>query len=192
MKDILWIVVCLLSLLSLFYTCVSSTHSAFPALLCQKVLSPFGEWPQLINTTGLDKRYTLSILTTLDDPEKPVYCSLQEEANTQFTFLDFVCSALERGKLHHGNYLIMENATIHAGSNILRILLALLSMAGVFLIYLPKYSPELNPCECIFGYVKDQLQNNRGSGKLAAEIAFALAHLSQKMLLQYYKHCLRV
>ena len=67
------------SSLSLFYICVSSTHSVFPALLCQKILSPYDKWPQLINTTGLDKQYTLSILTTLDEP---IYFSLQKKANT--------------------------------------------------------------------------------------------------------------
>ena len=175
-----------------FLTLTHHLLTGFSALLRRRALGPFGERPQLINTTGLDKRYTLSILTTVDDPVEPVYCSLQEDANTQFTFLDFVCSALERGKLHHGDFLIMDNAAIHAGSDILRMLLVLLAMAGVQLIFLPKYSPELNPCECVFGFVKDQLRNCRGGGNLAAEIAVTLAQLSQKTLLHYYTHCLRL
>ena len=64
-----------------------------------------------MNTGGLDKQFTLTILTTLDDPEEPVYSTLREDASTQYTFLEFVCSALEQGKLTSGDYLIMDNAT---------------------------------------------------------------------------------
>ena len=48
----------------------------------------------------------------------------------------------------------MDNATVHKGLESMRFLSPLLRAAGVKLLFLPKYSPELNPCEEVrFGVV---------------------------------------
>ena len=125
-------------------------------------MGPVGERAQIVNVGSLDKRYTLSILTCLDDKDEPIFASLRSDVNTQFTFLEFVIAALQRGKLRGGDFLILDNATVHVGSTVLTVLLALLELAGVSLRFLPKYSPELNPCEPFFGYTKDRLRRWRG------------------------------
>ena len=53
--------------------------------------------------------------------------------------------------------LVMDNAAIHRGSRVRR----LCRDAGVRLIYLPPYCPELNPIEVCFSQVKSNLRRTQ-------------------------------
>jgi hypothetical protein len=75
---------------------------------------------------------------------------LSAMTNDQLDFIHFVCEA---GCLGAGDYLICDNAQIHGAANTFEILTEILKMAGVELVYLPSYSPEL-----IFMQVKRHLQ----------------------------------
>jgi transposase len=48
----------------------------------------------------------------------------------------------------------MDNAPIHKAEDMLRVLEPILDLANVRLFFLPKYSPELNPCEMVFAQVR--------------------------------------
>ena len=50
--------------------------------------------------------------------------------------------------------LIMDNARIHHGGNVQ----ALCDARGVVLIYLPPYSPDMNPIEKVFSVMKSQIK----------------------------------
>ena len=50
----------------------------------------------------------------------------------------------------------MDNAQIHHGGNIE----ALCEARGVLLVYLPPYSPEMNPIEKVFSVMKSQLKRH--------------------------------
>ena len=52
-----------------------------------------------------------------------------------------------------GSVLVLDNASIHKGGNIER----LATGAGCRVLYLPPYSPELNPIELIWSFVKGPL-----------------------------------
>ena len=51
-------------------------------------------------------------------------------------------------------FLVLDNASIHKGAAVAEALAEI----GVEPIYLPPYSPELNPCELVFGHVKGALR----------------------------------
>jgi transposase len=53
--------------------------------------------------------------------------------------------------------LVMDNARIHKGSRVAQ----LCHRAGVKLIYLPPYCPELNPIEMCFSQVKSNLRRTQ-------------------------------
>jgi transposase len=57
---------------------------------------------------------------------------------------------------------------------------------------LPTYSPELNPCELMFGRIKNHLRYHRGNEKLWAEILKAVSIISYKDVLMAYYHALRI
>jgi transposase len=50
--------------------------------------------------------------------------------------------------------LIVDNAAVHYGTDINEIVIFALESVGAKLIFLPAYSPELNPCELCFAIVK--------------------------------------
>ena len=55
-----------------------------------------------------------------------------------------------------GSVLIMDNCSIHHIQEVKDILL----QAGILLLYLPPYSPDLNPAEELFSYVKYYLKSH--------------------------------
>jgi len=92
---------------------------------------------------------------------------------------------VDEGALVAGDYLVLDNARVHHAKEANKFLVPLLDLAGVRLIFLPAYrfsfqfislpgqspnhhphllfSPELNPCELVFGFVKNSMHDNRGS-----------------------------
>jgi transposase len=50
-----------------------------------------------------------------------------------------------------GDIFIADNAKTHFSEDIVEALELLLAGSNVTLIFLPTYSPELNPCELVFG-----------------------------------------
>lgn len=53
--------------------------------------------------------------------------------------------------------LVLDNAPVHHGGRIAQLCAA----TEVLLIYLPPYSPDLNPIEKVFSVLKSQLKRNR-------------------------------
>jgi transposase len=105
----------------------------------------------LIIVTG-----TLTIITSLVGP--PLVCTYTEETNSAASFLDFILLCCLNGNLKQGDFLIMDNAPIHNNSYV-DVLKMLLEFFGVMLVFLPAYSPELNPCELVFSVIKNHIRN---------------------------------
>lgn len=59
--------------------------------------------------------------------------------------------------LDETHVVIMDNASFHKGSETTR----LIAQTGVSLLFLPPYSPELNPIEKDFANIKRRYQYNR-------------------------------
>ena len=53
--------------------------------------------------------------------------------------------------------LVMDNARVHHGGRVAELCAA----SEVLLIYLPPYSPDLNPIEKVFSVLKSQLKRHR-------------------------------
>ena len=65
--------------------------------------------------------------------------------NDKWDFVRTITWFIRRGGLIAGDVLVLD-------------------LAGVRLIFLPAYSPELNPCELVFGHVKQGMTGGRGVG----------------------------
>ena len=100
-------------------------------------------------------------------------------------------SAMVAGYLNQGDYLVVDNASVHVAKPIRVMLHDLLVARGVILVFLPAYSPELNPIELIFANVKRYLREYRVAGlPLWIHIAGAFASITNEDLLNVYRHCL--
>ena len=78
---------------------------------------------------------------------KSIFITGKINSNDQLGFLKFVFQAIEANYLKRGDFLICDNCNvrIHGGIETFSVLDGLLKFVGIQLVYLPAYSPELNP-----------------------------------------------
>ena len=131
--------------------------------------------------------YSLTILTTLLEEKDLVIADLRKESNTQWDFLLFLAYCVHNKFLSEGDYLILDNAAVHVGDESFQIINLLLKAAGVNLVFLPTYSPELNAAEYVFQVVKSYIQINQTSGNnLWWNIACGIASINRSIMIKFY------
>jgi len=72
--------------------------------------------------------------------DKPVYVHISSDINDQSGVLEFVVEAFKTNFLHNGDYLVMDNAPVHWGSDSVQLLSDFCASRGINLRFLPKYS----------------------------------------------------
>jgi transposase len=123
--------------------------------------------------------------------QEPLFLLDRTGSNSQWDFLDFVVTAIEENYLRNGDVLVLDNAKIHKAEAMLPHLMDVLETIGVRIIYLPAYSPELNPCELVFGHVKSKLYTRRESFlTLKEDLSVCFAEIERPMLEKWYLKCL--
>jgi transposase len=125
--------------------------------------------------------------------ETPFFIRIRRESNTDWDFFDFVVDAVAAGRLRRGDLFIVDNAAIHFAEETRPLLLALLDLHGVRVAFLPAYSPELNPCELVFAFVKDFVCSRRSSfsSDLFHLIALAFCSLRREQVARFFFHCIK-
>jgi len=127
------------------------------------------------------------------EKDRPLLVDLREETNTQWDFVEVVEYAVESEFLCNGDYLVVDNACVHGGADSLQQLLRILYGAGVHLVFLPKYSPELNPCELVFNKMKNYLRYHRHRwNPIWMETLCGLAKITVVDLIKFYHECISV
>jgi len=157
------------------------------------VVGPVGKTSNLMMVDSLDHRFSITMMTSLKNLPSPCVVDIRTESNTQFDFFNFVQFAITYKYLVAGDFLIMDNASIHCASETLETLINIAQASNVMLRVLPKYSPELNPCELTFAYVKRFVSHNRVRGLSPWYlIAVAFSKVTQQMMRNYYRHCIKI
>jgi transposase len=89
--------------------------------------------------------------------------------------------------LRPGDIVIMDNLTPHKSEPTL----ALIEQAGATVLFLPAYSPDLNPIEKMWSKVKNALRSAaaRTYDDLIAAIAAALASVTAKDAAHWFASC---
>jgi len=122
----------------------------------------------------------------------PLYARLVLNATCdQFTFLDFVMKAITDNYLKAGDIFVVDNASLHYAAASKDILRSVLDLVGVMLIFLPTYSPELQPVEIANAFVKAFLHRHSDSYDMAVEVARALATITVDNVIAWYERCRR-
>ena len=86
-------------------------------LFRQRAISPIGETLIVNNYHRLDSHCTVSLLTDLDPQSlTPVHVYVNNEANTQYTFVDCIMYFIEQGYLKHGDFLVLNNWEGYTGN----------------------------------------------------------------------------
>jgi len=142
------------------------------------------------NYTNLNETISISLLLCIDHYDTPFFVSGRSNSNNQIDFLKFLLDCLENKYLQNGDYLVLDNAKIHTASDTLQFIEYLLQKFGVTLILLPTFSPELNPCENVFGWIKNKVYKyGIEENSIAENIENSLTELKYSTILSFYKKC---
>lgn len=114
----------------------------------------------------------------------------REETNDAYDFLVTLMWLIQAGALRHGDILILDNASVHRAAAIVEEVEMLLEISGVRMFFLPAYSPELNPCELVFAWVKRQLRCFRNELPLWRQVQDLFASMTGRNMEKFYKHCI--
>jgi hypothetical protein len=163
-----------------------------PELTRRRGVGPRGRTLNVVEDVDLNETIKVFLLTNVVNPT-PVYVSMRSggEANNRFDFMDFIITCVRNGQLVAGDVLVLDNAPIHKGADVMGVFAALMQAAQVDVCFLPAYSPELNPCELVFSQSKSYLQyHRRMHNPFWYEVVRAFAETSVSDMLQYYFKCI--
>jgi transposase len=135
--------------------------------------SPHGHW----NTTTMIGSIRLDGSTA---------CMTIEGAADTEVFQAYVRQVL-RPTLRPGDVVIMDNLSPHKSEQTL----SLLEEAGVEILFLPAYSPDLNPIEKMWSKIKSCLRSAeaRTEAALIEAIAAALASVTRQDAVNWFASC---
>jgi transposase len=113
-------------------------------------------------------------------------CMALEGATDTETFRAYVREVLTP-TLRSGDMVIMDNLSPHKSDQTL----ALIANAGAQVLFLPAYSPDLNPIEKMWSKIKGLLRSAeaRTPADLIAAIGHALARVTPKDALGWFASC---
>ena len=109
-----------------------------------------------------------------------------EGASTALVFEAYVERVLAP-TLRKGQVVVMDNLSAHKGERVRELIEGL----GCKPVYLPPYSPDLNPIEEAFGKMKDLIRKAEARTKeaLLEAIGVAISALSARDARGYFEHC---
>jgi transposase len=109
-----------------------------------------------------------------------------EGATTKAVFEAYVEQVLGP-TLRPGRFVVMDNLSAHKGERVKE----LIEDKGCEILYLPSYSPDLNPIEVAFSKVKGILRKigARGREALVEALGVALNAVSAQDALGFFEHC---
>ncbi len=127
--------------------------------------------------------YTLVAALGLQGVQAPL---LFEGAMTRLTFEVYIADVLAP-TLRHGELVVMDNLSAHKSDHVR----ATLEARGVQVIFLPPYSPDLNPIEKCWAKVKQALRaaKARTWDDLLVAVRDALWSVSPSDVLAWFAHC---
>ena len=113
-------------------------------------------------------------------------CMTVGGATDTVTFRSYVGEILVP-TLREGDMVIMDNLSAHKNASVIE----LIESAGARAVFLPPYSPDLNPIEMMWSKVKSILRKleARDSESLFDAIGHALAQVTAKDAMGWFAHC---
>jgi len=101
-------------------------------------------------------------------------------------FIDFVAKTLCQ-RLHRGAVVVLDNLRAHHAPEVRQAIEA----AGGRILYLPPYSPDLNPIELCWSFAKSRLRRlaQRTESDLRKAINNTMLRIRTSHLVAWFKHC---
>jgi len=169
------------------------THFAAKDTRARRGWGPIGPPLVVVSNNSLRTRITITAVTTLTRPSGTFISDPVKGGNGGLQFLEFVKTLFAQNVLVPGDVFVMDNSSIHFSLAIRDELIGMFDNNGVRLVFLPVYSPELNPCEFVFAQVKNYLRSFESfdsDDHFLVEILRAFARVTKANVLNMYQSCL--
>eukprot|EP01129_Flabellula_baltica_P007609 TRINITY_DN297_c0_g1_i1.p1 TRINITY_DN297_c0_g1~~TRINITY_DN297_c0_g1_i1.p1 ORF type:complete len:311 (+),score=42.82 TRINITY_DN297_c0_g1_i1:1351-2283(+) len=167
---------------------LDESHFDYRRLGRQRGIGPRGQRVHCCNTNRLGQTFSLTLITSLvHDP--PYYFEIREQSNTQWDFFSFVTDSILEYFLVPGDFLVVDNATVHLGRDMIGELLPRLDALDIRMVTLPTYSPELNPCELVFNVVKGYCRGNASELTLERSVRESFRYITPQKMRGFYDKC---
>jgi len=137
-----------------------------------------------------NKSINIGVMTSLRLPHGFTVLGAHTHAQDSLDFIESMVRAVEEGIVTQQSVVVMDNAPIHMSQEALVFVHDLFRSVGARLVLLPTYSPELNPCELVFGMIKGYLYSRKGNASLLGEIAEGCATISWDHVFNMYYKCI--
>lgn len=136
------------------------------------------------------KSFTIMLLISIiQGKEKFFHFNFDNNSGSNVLF--FVADAIKNEFLKEGDYLVMDNAPVHSELVSLDAAVRLCEERGINIRFLPKYSPELNPCELCFNIIKNYLRNERNlTNPVWVETCLGIRKITLEKNISFYKKCI--
>lgn len=134
--------------------------------------------------------YSITVLTSLRHPNGFIVSNPRRASNNAVDFLLYLVDLVAEGHLVAGDVLVLDNAAIHFADEIQAPVRYLMTSIGARLLFMPTYSPELNPCEYIFAQLKSWVREHRSHQPLLVDIGMACHTVSWRNVFSYYDKCI--
>ncbi len=169
------------------------SHCVSKALLSTRICGPRGANLRVFDEFPNEERLNVMLLTSIEHSTAPLLYTINNGTNNSWSFLQFIIDAVYAGYIGSGDIVIMDNASIHKKRVMCQYLDDVMMLVGAHIVYLPAYSPELNPCENVFAHMKHWLRRNPMPGAtLPQRLVQSLAEATVGEVLSFYKHCTSV
>ena len=113
--------------------------------------------------------------------------SLTVEGTTTSVVFEAYVEQVLAPTLRSGQVVVMDNLSAHKGERVK----GLIEQRGCHLVYLPAYSPDLNPIEEAFSKIKGLVRKAEARTKeaLVEAIGLALSAVSSRDARAFFEHC---
>lgn len=104
----------------------------------------------------------------------------------KYLFVEYLKTCL-KPTLSENDVVLLDNSSVHRS----KLVLATLEELKIKYLFLPKYSPDFNPIELLWAWMKSVLKKlkARTLEKLENTIAFALDSVELEFISHCFKHC---
>jgi hypothetical protein len=160
-----------------------------------------GSQVTVVNAHDINERLTMTAFLTLDPAwDHPVEIRYRFDGNNADTFLDDVRDLANQAPINggrtffsDGDIFVMDNASVHSQQEHFEAMRDMLQERhGTAVKFLPPYSPEFNPCELFWAYLKNTMRQTRKSDEsLLTAIIRITATVTRGHVLGWYRACIQ-
>jgi hypothetical protein len=168
-------------------------HFAPRNLQFNKGWSPVGVRQIVLNHHHLGHRgISMSAIISVDEDRRPLYWTTRRGSNSQEDFLLFIIGSIEAGYLPPNSVMVLDNAPVHTGAFAQQALEFITQTQNITFVWLPKYSPELNPIEKVFSVMKRIIRATDLEMEVENAIEFAAERIDHELVNNEYTHCIEL